>query len=55
MGDLKNIMKPQALMVMSGILDEKKQMVLDAVEEHGLKVVEIMHQEQWVGIVVQKP
>ena len=31
MGDLKNIMKDGALMSLSGILDEKKQMVLDAI------------------------
>lgn len=54
MGDLKNIMKPQALMVMSGILDEKKQIVLEAAAEHNLEVVEVLHQEQWVAIVVQK-
>ena len=53
MGDLKRIMKPHSFMVMSGILDEKKQIVLDAVNEQALKVVEIMQQEQWVAIVVQ--
>lgn len=54
MGDLKNIMKPASYMVLSGILDEKKQVVLDAVEKHGLKVIEILHQEQWTAIIVQK-
>ncbi len=52
MGDLKALMKPDAKMVLSGILDEKQQIVLDAVEKHGLNVVEILHQENWVGIVV---
>lgn len=54
MGDLKNIMKPASYMVLSGILDEKKQVVLDAIEKHGLKVIEILHQEQWTAIIVQK-
>ena len=54
MGDLKAIMKPMACMVLSGILDEKKQIVLDAVAKHNLKVLEILTQEQWVAIVVQK-
>lgn len=54
MGDLKNIMKPASYMVLSGIHDEKKQVVLDAVEKHGLKVIEILHQEQWTAIIVQK-
>ena len=54
MGDLKAIMKPSSYMVLSGILDEKKPIVLEAIENHGLKIVETMTQEQWVGIVVQK-
>ena len=52
MVDLKALMKPDAKMVLSGILDEKQQIVLDAVEKHGLKVVEILKQENWVAIVV---
>ncbi len=54
MGDLKNIMKPQAHMVLSGILDEKKQVVLDAIEKHGLRLVETMQQDQWIAFVVRK-
>ncbi len=54
MGDLKNIMKPQALMVLSGILDEKKHIVYEAIEKENLKVIEELRQDQWVGIVVQK-
>ena len=54
MGDLKNIMKPNAHRVLSGILDEKKDIVLEAVKKQNLNVVEILHQEQWVAIVVQK-
>lgn len=54
MGDLKNIMKPQAHMVLSGILDEKKQIVLDAIEKHGLELVETMQQDQWIAFVVRK-
>ena len=33
MGDLKNLMKKGAIMSLSGILDEKKQMVIDAYEK----------------------
>lgn len=54
MGDLKAIMKPNSMMVLSGILNEKQQIVLDAVAKEELKVVEIMTQDQWVGIVVEK-
>ncbi len=53
MGDLKAIMKPNGYMVLSGILDEKKPVVVEAINKHGLKTVETMHQDQWVAIVVQ--
>lgn len=52
MGDLKNIMKTGSKMVLSGILEEKKPIVLDAVKKHGLKIVEELKQDQWVAIVV---
>ena len=52
MGDLKNIMKPDSKMVLSGILEEKKPIVLDAVKKQGLKVIEELRQDQWVAIVV---
>ena len=39
MGDLKNLMKTGALMSLSGILDEKKQMVIDAYQKEGLELV----------------
>lgn len=53
MEDLKNIMKPNALMSLSGILDEKKQMVIDAYERVGLELVEEIHQDQWTSFVVK--
>lgn len=54
MGDLKAIMKPQAHMVLSGILDEKKPVVLEAIEKHNLKIVENLNQDQWTAFVVQR-
>lgn len=54
MGDLKAIMKDEAYMVLSGILDEKKSVVLDAIKKHNLELVEEMHQNQWVALVVKK-
>lgn len=53
MGDLKNIMKPNAKMVLSGILHEKKPIVLDAINKYGLKIIETLTQDQWVAIVVE--
>ena len=54
MGDLKNIMKPNALMSLSGILDDKKQMVIDAYERAGLELVEEIPQDQWTSFVVRR-
>lgn len=54
MGDLKAIMKDEAYMVLSGILDEKKPVVLDAIKMHNLDLVEEMHQNQWIALVVKK-
>ena len=54
MPDLKNIMKENALMSLSGILDEKKQMVLDAIKRENLTIVEEIHQDQWTSFVVKK-
>jgi ribosomal protein L11 methyltransferase len=53
MGDLKNIMNIGGKMVLSGILDEKKPVVLDAIDKHGLKLIETIHQDQWVALVVE--
>lgn len=53
MPDLKNIMKDDATLVLSGILDEKKQVVLDSIEKNGLKLVEELAQDIWVGLVVE--
>ena len=52
MGDLKNIMKPNAKMVLSGILDEKKPVVLEAIEREGLEIIETLYQDQWTAFVV---
>lgn len=54
MGDLKNLMKTGALMSLSGILDEKKQMVIDAYEKENLELVEENHQDQWTSFVVKR-
>ena len=53
MSDLKNIMKPKSKMVLSGILDEKKQVVLDAIEREKLHIIETLHLDQWTAFVVE--
>lgn len=54
MGDLKNIMNTGAIMSLSGILDEKKGVVLDAINREDLELLEEIHQDQWTSFVVRK-
>lgn len=54
MSDLKNIMKTGAIMSLSGILDEKKSVVLDAIKRENLEILEEIHQDQWTSFVVRK-
>ena len=54
MGDLKNIMKDDAKMSLSGILDEKKPIVLEAIKRESLKIIDTISQDQWISFVVTK-
>ena len=54
MGDLKTLLKDDAHMILSGILDEKKPVVMDAIARENLTLVEEVHQDQWVGLIVKK-
>ena len=54
MPDLKNILKRNGLLVLSGILDEKKQVVIDAVKNCDLNIVEEAHLNQWTSFVVRR-
>lgn len=54
MGDLKALMNDNAKMSLSGILDEKKSVVLEAIEKQGLKIIDTIAQDQWVSFVVEK-
>ena len=54
MGDLKNLMDKGSIMSLSGILDEKKQMVIDAYEKENLELLEEIHQDQWTSFVVKR-
>lgn len=52
MGDLKRILKTDGILSLSGILDEKKQVVINAINQNHLKIVEEIHQNQWTSFVV---
>ena len=54
MGDLKHIMNSGAILVLSGILNEKRSVVLDAINKYNLELLEEAHQDQWVAFIVRK-
>lgn len=54
MGDLKNIMKDGAMLSLSGILQEKAPIVLEAIERENLKIIDEIQQDQWTSFVVKK-
>ena len=47
-------MKPGALYITSGILDVKGDVVVKAVKDAGLEVLEITHQGEWVSVTARK-
>ena len=54
MGDLKNIMKEDGILSLSGILNEKKDIVLEAIKRENLKIIDTIVQDQWISYVVKK-
>jgi len=54
MGDLKNIMKDNGKLSLSGILDEKKEIVLEAIKRENLNIIDTITQDQWISYVVTK-
>ncbi|MCR5687295.1 MAG: 50S ribosomal protein L11 methyltransferase [Lachnospiraceae bacterium] len=48
-------LKPGGIYIMSGIIDDKEDAVASACRENGLKVLDISHQGEWVGITAKKP
>ena len=54
MGDLKNIMKDDSILSLSGILDEKKDVVLEAIKREKLNIIDTIVQDQWISYVVRK-
>ncbi len=54
MDDLKNLMNDGSKMSLSGILLEKAPIVLEAIERENLKIIDEIHQDQWISFVVTK-
>ena len=48
-------LKPGGIYITSGIIDDKEQVVRDAVKAAGLKLLEVTYQGEWVSVTAQKP
>ena len=49
----KKLLKKDGIMILSGILDEKKDLVLEKIKELNLKVVSVEQKKEWVCICVE--
>ena len=49
-----NQMKPGAVYITSGIIDDKEETVVNAVKAAGLEVLEVTHQGEWVSVTARK-
>lgn len=47
-------MKPGAVYITSGIIDDKEEAVVEAVKAAGLEVLEVNHQGEWVSVTARK-
>ena len=47
-------LKPGGIYITSGIINDKEQTVVDAVESAGLKVLEVTYQGEWVSVTARK-
>ena len=47
-------LKPGGIYITSGIIDDKEQVVVDAVKAAGLEVLEVNRQGEWVSVVARK-
>ena len=53
--DAWRLLKQKGKLIVSGIIADKKQMVIDAMQAQGFVVEEILQQKDWFAIVLGKP
>ena len=49
-----NQLKPGGIYITSGIIDDKEEMVKEAVAKAGLELLEVTHQGEWVCVTARK-
>lgn len=53
--DAWNNLKKEGIFITSGIIQNKKELVLDELKVQGFKIIEINESEEWISIIAQKP
>ncbi|KAB8126879.1 50S ribosomal protein L11 methyltransferase [Gracilibacillus oryzae] len=53
--DAYELLKPGGLFITSGIIQAKKQLVHERLEEAGFEIVEVNQMEDWISIIAKKP
>lgn len=53
--DAWRLLKQTGTLIVSGIIEEKKQMVIDAMEAQGFVVDQVFQQKDWYAIMLKKP
>lgn len=54
MSDIKRIMKVGGKAVLSGILDEKAEVVYDALVKNNMKIIEKTQEQEWVAFIAER-
>jgi ribosomal protein L11 methyltransferase len=49
-----NQLKPGGIYITSGIIDDKEQVVADAVKAAGMEILETTYQGEWVSITARR-
>ena len=50
-----NQLKPGGIYITSGIINDKEPVVVEAVKNAGLELVEVTYQGEWVNVTARKP
>ena len=51
---IMNHLKPGGIYITSGIIDDKEQVVVEAVRDAGMEILEVNHQGEWVNVTARK-
>lgn len=52
--DAYRLLKPEGRLIVSGIIEDKKELVLEAMEAQGFEVDQIFQQKDWFAIILKK-